>query len=220
MRIKKHENLTKANIAKVIDLLEAEKPITKKEACGILNITYNTTRLGNIITEYKRDLEIAVKIKAKLKGTPASESDIKFVVQGYLSGDNVSNIATRIYRSPAFVKSIIERIGVPMKLPESDYAGKRSAMLPEQCVADSFEVGEIVWAIRKNYPAKIVREITPQHQVENAGYACEGDITKAVNYEEKYGAKMYLIYTIECTDFSNTFFPHLTYGGRYCCQLA
>ena len=67
MRIKKHENLTKANIAKVIDLLEAEKPITKKEACGILNITYNTTRLGNIITEYKRDLEIAVKIKAKLK---------------------------------------------------------------------------------------------------------------------------------------------------------
>ena len=71
MRIKKHENLTKANIAKVIDLLEAEKPITKKEACSILNITYNTTRLGNIITEYKRDLEIAVKIKAKLKVTPA-----------------------------------------------------------------------------------------------------------------------------------------------------
>ena len=220
MRIKKHENLTKANIAKVIDLLEAEKPITKKEACSILNITYNTTRLGNILTEYKHDLERTVKMKAKLRGTPATESDIKFVVQGYLQGDNVSNIATRIYRSPAFVKSIIERIGVPMKLPESDYAGIRSAMLPEQCVAESFEVGEIVWAIRKNYPAKIVREITPQHQVENAGYACEGDITKAVDYEEKYGAKMYLIYTIECTDFSNTFFPHLTYGGRYCCQLA
>ena len=77
MRIKKHENLTKANIAKVIELLEAEKPITKKEACGILNITYNTTRLGNIIAEHKSDIERTAKMKAKLRGTPASESDIE-----------------------------------------------------------------------------------------------------------------------------------------------
>ncbi len=220
MRIKKHENLTKQSIAKVISLLEQDKPITKKEACGILNITYNTTRLANIIAEHKQDIERTAKMKAKLRGTPATESDIKFVVQGYLSGDNVSNIAQRIYRSPAFVKSIIERIGVPMKLPESDYEGIRNAMLPEQCVAESFEEGEIVWAIRKNYPAKIVREITVQHQVENAGYACQGDPKKAVNYEEKYGAKMYLIYTIETTDLSNTFFPHLSYAGSYCTQLA
>ena len=107
-----------------------------------------------------------------------------------------------------------------MKLPESDYEGIRNAMLPEQCVAESFEEGEIVWAIRKNYPAKIVREITVQHQVENAGYACQGDPKKAVNYEEKYGAKMYQIYTIETTDLSNTFFPHLQYAGKYSTQLA
>ena len=172
------------------------------------------------LAEHKQDIERTAKMKAKLRGTPATESDIKFVGQGYLSGDNVSNIAQRIYRSPAFVKAIIERIGVPMKLPESDYEGIRNAMLPEQCVAESFEVGEIVWAIRKNYPAKIVREINVQHQVENAGYACQGDPKKAVNYEEKYGAKMYLIYTIETTDLSNTFFPHLSYAGSYCTQLA
>ena len=29
-----------------------EPPITKKEACSILNITYNTTRLGKIIDEH------------------------------------------------------------------------------------------------------------------------------------------------------------------------
>ena len=141
-------------------------------------------------------------------------------MQGYLQGDNVSNIAQRIYRSPAFVKSIIERIGVPMKLPESDYEGIRNAMLPEQCVSDSFEEGEIVWAIRQNYPAIIKREITVQHQVENAGYACQGDPKKAVNYEEKYGAKMYLIYTIESTDLSNTFFPNLRFAGKYSTALA
>ena len=83
-----------------------------------------------------------------------------------------------MYRSPAFVKSIIEKIGVPMKLPEGDYEGRRTAMLPDQCVADKFEVGEVVWAIRKNYPAKIVREITVKHQAENAGYACHQILQK------------------------------------------
>ncbi len=220
MRIKKHENLTKANIAKVIELLEQDKPITKKEACSILNITYNTTRLGKIIDEHKLDIERTSRMKAKLRGKPATDDDVRFVVQRYITGENVSNIASSMYRSPAFVKSIIERIGVPMKLPEGDYEGRRNAMLPDQCVAEEFEVGEVVWAIRKNYPAKIIREITPEHQAANAGYACQGDITKAINYVEKYGSRMYQIYTIESTDLSNTFFPHLRYAGKYCVQLA
>tara|TARA_R100001591_G_scaffold93649_1_gene99558 strand:- start:647 stop:1366 length:720 start_codon:yes stop_codon:yes gene_type:complete len=220
LRIKKHENLTKANIAKVIELLEQDKPITKKEACSILNITYNTTRLGKIIDEHKLDIERTSRMKAKLRGKPATDDDVRFVVQRYITGENVSNIASSMYRSPAFVKSIIERIGVPMKLPEGDYEGRRNAMLPDQCVAEEFEVGEVVWAIRKNYPAKIIREITPEHQAANAGYACQGDITKAINYVEKYGSRMYQIYTIESTDLSNTFFPHLRYAGKYCVQLA
>ena len=220
MRIKKHENLTKANIAKVIELLEQEKPITKKEACSILNITYNTTRLGKIIDEHKLDIERTSRMKAKLRGKPATDDDIRFVVQRYLTGENVSSIASSMYRSPAFVKSIIEKIGVPMKLPEGDYEGRRTAMLPDQCVADEFEVGEVVWAIRKNYPAKIVREITVKHQQENAGYAGYHDPSKLVDYVEKYGARCYLIYTIETTDLTDTFFPHLRYAGSYCTQLS
>ena len=51
------ENLTDANIKKVIRLLSAEKPITKKEACSILNISYNTTRLSKVIEDYESDQE-------------------------------------------------------------------------------------------------------------------------------------------------------------------
>ena len=47
-KAQEHEKLTEANISHVIKLLEAENPITKKEACDILNITYNTTRLISI----------------------------------------------------------------------------------------------------------------------------------------------------------------------------
>jgi len=53
VKAKDHEKLDDANIQKVSDLLEADKPITKKEACEILNISYNTTRLKKIIEEYK-----------------------------------------------------------------------------------------------------------------------------------------------------------------------
>ena len=58
-RVKKkdHENLTAANIERVISELRADSPISKKEACSMLNIAYNTTRLQNIIDDYE-DREI------------------------------------------------------------------------------------------------------------------------------------------------------------------
>lgn len=223
MRIKKHENLTQANISRVISLLEPTgdaKPITKKEACEMLNIAYNTTRLGNIIQDYKDTMEFRARRKAQNKGKAATKDEIKYTVQMYLEGYNVSDIANNLYRSPAFVKGIIDRIGIPQKLADSDYEGIRAAMLPEQCVAESFEPGELVWAIRKNSIARVVKEIDVKHQQENAGYAGFHDATKLVNYEERYGAKMYHIHVIERGDFSKTFFPHIEYGVRNSTQLA
>ena len=162
MRTKKHENLTQANITKVIELLnptDGSKPITKKEACGILNIAYNTTRLGNIIAEHLEMMEFRARRKAQNKGKAATKKEITDAVAGYLEGMTVADIAKSLYRSPAFVKGIIERIGVPQKLAHTDYEGRRSALLPDQCMADEFEEGERVWAIRQNYPAIVQREL-------------------------------------------------------------
>tara|TARA_X000001382_G_scaffold8939_3_gene6398 strand:+ start:4877 stop:5557 length:681 start_codon:yes stop_codon:yes gene_type:complete len=204
MAIKKkdYENLTSANIQRVIDLLEAEKPITKKEACAMLRISYNTTRLSRIIQEHKEYQEFVAKRKAENRGKLATFDEMKSVAQMYIEGFNISDIAKSIYRSPAFVKGIINKIGVPFKYAQSDYDGIRNSILPDQCVSDSFESGEIVWARKRNYPAKVIREHT---EVMKDGRT----------YEEKYGCKCYLLYTIECTDLSNTLFPHLEWGGSY-----
>ena len=48
VRAAKHEKLSNENIAKVVSLLSGDSPITKKEACEILNIRYNTTPLQKI----------------------------------------------------------------------------------------------------------------------------------------------------------------------------
>ena len=133
MRTKKHENLTQANISKVIELLnptDSSKPITKKEACSILNISYNTTRLARIIEEHLETIEFRERRKAYNKGKGATEMEIKQVVNFYLDGSNISDIAKSLYRSPAFIKAIIDRLGIPQKLAMTDYKGRRDAIHP------------------------------------------------------------------------------------------
>ena len=164
MRKKKHENLTQANITKVIELLnqtDGSKPITKKGACGILNIAYNTTRLGNIITEHNETMEFRAIRKAQNKGKAATKQEITTAVAMYLEVATVSDVAKSLYRSPAFVKGIIERIGVPQKLSMTDYEVRRNSLLPEQCVAEEFKPEEKIWAIRQNYPAIVSIELKP-----------------------------------------------------------
>lgn len=194
IKTRKHENLTETNIQHVIELLAAEKPITKKEACSILNISYNTTRLNKIIQDHEDTVAYRERRKAQNKGKGATEAEIREVVNLYLDGLNVSDIAKGLYRSPAFIKSIVERVGIPQKLPQTDYEGRRNAMLPEQCVAEEFEIGEKVWAVRQNYPA----------------------IVKKLASTSEDGTNFYLVDTIECTqeDLKDTYFPHLSFAGK------
>lgn len=213
IRAKAGENLSRDNIAKVHELLSGENPITKKEACGILNIRYNTTRLKRIIEDYLELSEYRETRKSQLKGKGATRDEIKNVIESYLDGDNVSEISERMYRSPAFVRAILERVGVPRKLPNENKSEWRTEILPDQCVSEKFEYGEKVWAPRYNKFAIVKHEITPQYQVERAGYACNGDINNAVNYLEKYGARYYHLWVLEPCDTSKTFFPWLD-GSR------
>ena len=216
IRAKKGENLSRDNIAKVHELLSGESPITKKEACGILNIRYNTTRLKKIIDDYLELSEYRENRKSQLKGKGATKDEIKTVIVDYLDGDNISTISERMYRSPAFVRAILERVGVPKKLADNDYEGHRTYMLPEECVAEEFAVGEKVWYPRKNRFAEIRYEVTQKYQFDRAGYVGYQNMAKCVNYEDKYGAKMYNLYVLDPVPqeaISKSYFPWLD-GSR------
>ena len=191
----KGEKLSFDNIERVISQLEQDNPITKKEACEMLNIRYNTTRLQKIIDDHLDTRNFREARRNQNKGKMATESEIESVVKLYLDGMNVSTVADSIYRSPAFVKNIVERMGIPQKLAESDHEGRRKAILPEQCVSDTFTVGEKVWSPRNNKFAEIIAEFnTPYNQ-------------------EKYGCPCYRLWVLEPCDTSKTFFPWLD-GNR------
>lgn len=154
VKVKAHENLSDANIKKVIDLLEAEKPISKKEAYEILNIAQNPTRLAKIIDNYKSEQEEIARRKAANRGKPVQPFEIQTIIENFMDGDAVSEIAKRIYRSPNFVKEVIEQVGIPSRGKNGYWMPE---LIPEQCIRESFEPGQVVWNSKCNAMC-IVRE--------------------------------------------------------------
>jgi len=189
---KKHENLTQENIRHVIELLSTQKPITKKEACEILNISYNTTRLNKIIEEYEEKAEYTQKRKNMNKGKKAQPHEIQTAVIEYLQGESVSEIAKGMYRSSGFVKAILEKIGVPQR-PASKDDREKGAFLPESCVAEEFSPGEKVWSAQYHSPAIVEREITTLDKYESKGYA-----VYILEKSEDFNVGGFKAYTLAC----------------------
>jgi len=213
---KEWENLSPSNIEKVITLLNPQdggRPITKKEACAILNISYNTARLSSIIDEYNGHKEYVQLRKSQNRGKPASDMEVSEVIRDYLSGDSIAAIAKSLYRSSGFVKSIVERVGIPSRGVSKE---ERFSVgyLPEECVAEEFVPGEIVWSARHHAPAEIRYELSVAYQAEKAGF-------KDINYEQKYGAKCYNIWVTEPFDTDKEFWVGgIETGGFYATSLA
>ena len=190
-----YENLSAENIQKVKSLLnptDGSKPITKKDACSILNISYNTARLSKIIEDFDERTAYVQLRKSQNRGKGATPQEIAEVIRDYLSGDSIATIAKSLYRSSGFVKSIVERVGIPSRGVSKE---ERSTIgyLPEECVAEEFSPGEIVWSARHHAPAEIEYEISVDYQAERPGF-------KDTNYEKKYGAKCYSIWIREDID--------------------
>ena len=192
VKAKEGENLTESHIKRVIELLEAEKPISKKDACEILNISYNTTRLARIIEQYKQDQEEQQRRRAANRGKAATPYEIQTIIEGYLDGDAIAEISKRIYRSTGFVKEVIESVGVPQKVTAGDYW--HAGLIPEQCAREEFERGQIVWHARRHCMAIVLE----QKQASD----------KTNNY--------YQVYVIEPIEEPSPYFPQFTeYGGYY-----
>ena len=183
IRARSHEDLSPANIKRVIAALE--EGATKKVACEMLRISYNTTRLNYILEEFHAEQTRIASRKARNKGKPAAEHEIKQAITDYIEGDSITDIAKTLYRSAAFVKGIIDRVGVPRRPVGEEKASE--VLLPDVCIKEEFQEGEIAWNSQYHMPCVIGREWTLEYQDSMPGI-------KTLNYEKKYGAKMYAVY--------------------------
>lgn len=217
-RVKKrdYENLSSSNIQKVITLLkpvtDGTKPITKKEACDILNISYNTARLQRIIDDYEDKISYIETRKKQNRGKAASDVEIGEAVTGYLRGESVAEVAKGMYRSAGFVKGILDRVGVP-QFSRGDDDALNCDYIPEECVSEDFNKGEIVWSAKHHKTAIIEDEFSVAYQKEKPGL-------ETVDYESKHASKCYSIWIIEDIDDTKEMWTTPTMGGYKAFSLA
>ena len=192
------------------------KPITKKEACDILNIAYNTTRLSAIIEGHLEQKAYVKTRKAQNRGRPARDSEICEAVTDYLQGETLTDISKRLFRSPGFVRNILETVGVPQR-PSSKEERREVDYFPDECVSEDFEKGEIAWSATYHSAVRIGERLTQEYQASKVGMGL-------VDYESKYGASCYQIYVVQKVDSEDTFFSSVTSGGfnayASACELA
>lgn len=188
------------------------KAITKKEACEILNIAYNTARLQRIIDDYHDQKSYIQLRKSQNRGKAATDAEIAEAVTGYLRGESVAEVAKGLYRSSGFVKGILDRIGVPQR-PSSVEEKAGYDYIPEECVSESFSEGEIVWSARHHTTAIVEYELSVNYQAEKPGFS-------DVNYEDKYGSKCYSIWVVEDIDDEKDMWARVSTGGYKAYSLA
>jgi len=123
-------------------------------------------------------------------------------VAEYLEGQNVSTISKFLYRSPSFVKAILDKIGVPQR-PSSKQDRRYPAFLPESCVSEDFSEGEIVWSAHYHAPAVVEKEYEEKRDF----------------YLQKYDSKCYKIYIFENGSEESLYVPNGV-GGFYGASLA
>jgi len=157
---REQELMTDTNISRVIRLLEPEeegvKPITKKDACQMLGMAYNTARLTTIIDEFKKAEARNAQRRAELRGKPASAQDTVYIITEYLKGQPIDAISKTTYRSSAFIKRILENNAVPIRVPGSTY--HTPELIPDGAVRERFSVGEVVYSARYDSLARIDTE--------------------------------------------------------------
>jgi len=167
VKAKDTELLDDATLGRVIGLLESDKPITKKEACAMLRISYNTTRLGNIIDQFKARMATEARLRAERRGKAASQMEIMSAIESYLDGESVAEIAKRMYRSSSFIKGIIRRYNVPVRSTSSGYFSPE--LLPDEILTEEFNEGELVWSARYNFVAT-VEKLVQKHDTHGNCY--------------------------------------------------
>jgi hypothetical protein len=156
VKAKEHEKLDEATISRVISLLNSTPPITKKEACEILNISYNTTRLTSIINEHQEKLARRKSNYEKKKGKPLDDFEISNIVKSYLQDQEVSEIAASLFRSPSLVSKVLENLGVPRR-PRGK-VNYTPTLLPDECVLTETKPGDLVWSAFYDSAAEVIKQ--------------------------------------------------------------
>jgi len=123
------------------------------------------------------------------------------VILERLEGNPISATAASLFRTAGFIKNIVDSIGIPSR-PTNKEERSKISLIPESCVAEEFDEGEVVWSAQYHRAAIVKKELDN------------------IDYEERYSSKCYRIYIVEASNSTDSYFPMVEGGGYYAVSLA
>lgn len=116
----------------VIEYLDQPKS-TKKAACEMLGILYNTKRLGTLIDEWVEDQERSARLRKEKRKQPCTPEELVNIIEDYLDGATFDGLSKRFYRSTAYIKHRLELAGALIRVSGS-VSPLNPPLLPDECV--------------------------------------------------------------------------------------
>jgi hypothetical protein len=126
---------------------------TKKAACEMLGMSYNTTKLAQLISQFETRIEAEAEVRAKKRKEPVSPQEVVWWITDYLRGSSLSELSESYFRSEAVIRLHLEKHGAMLRKPKVDR--RNPPMLPEQCISEDFTEGQYVWAAAYNCVAVV-----------------------------------------------------------------
>ena len=161
---KEGEDFSEATILRVKEALE--NGTTKKDACAMLNIAYNTTRLNKIIEQYDENKAYRAERRKALRGKPISDVEKASMVKMYLEGESLTSISDSTFRSTAVVKNVLRAYNVPLRDASNTY---HNPVFIDFDPTELYEPGDLVYSARYNCPAYI-EDYMGEHKEHGAYY--------------------------------------------------
>lgn len=163
IRVKDGEDLSSAKIEEVIKKLNQEKPITKKSACEMLNISYNTARLNKIIEEYNETKAYHEKRRKELRNKPLSKEEISYIVSSYLEEGNLSILSETSHRSTNVIKRVLEKYNIPLRNSSITY--HNPIFLNPDALSEEYAKDDLVYSARYDQPAYISKKVHDVYRI-------------------------------------------------------
>jgi len=148
-----------------------ENGATKKAACEILNIAYNTNRLTTLIETYTKEKENELRLRKSKRGTPVSDAEMIDIIERYFDGESMEEISKRTFRPMPLIKLKLEQHGAMLKSRKT-VNPMNPPMIPDECVEEHFALKGHVWV---------------------AGYNCLGEIDAIVPDQAETTYRIYLL---------------------------
>jgi hypothetical protein len=160
IRQQEGEDFSPAKVAEIISLLDAEKPITKKDACAKLGMAYNTGRLSKIIDTYKEEQAYHEKRRKELRKQPLTTEDYSYIVSSYLEEANLTIIAETTHRSLTVIKRVLERFNIPLRSSATSY--QNPIYLADNSISQEYAKDDLVYSARYDEPAYVCKKLTDE----------------------------------------------------------